>query len=374
MKIAVNTRMLIENKLDGIGWFAYETMRLISLQHPEHTFFFFFDRPFPQEFVFANNVHAIQISPPARHPLLWYYWTEYAVNQQLKKIKPDIFVSLDGFIPLHAKLPCLAVIHDINFFHNPKDLPFFTSLFYNHFFPKYAQKASRIATVSEFTKQDLVENYHLPAEKIDVIFNGVNHFLMPINQTVISKVRQIYTGGKPYFIAIGSIHPRKNILRLLQAFNAFKTKTQASVKLVIVGQPFFKNRKLLKYWKNMLHKPDVIFTGRIDNELLNKLLASSLAMVYVSYFEGFGIPALEAMQCQVPLIAAATTALPEVVEKAAMLVNPYSIDAIETAMNQVHSSADLRKKLVKEGNSQVKKFSWQKTANLLWQSIEKTVS
>ena len=124
MKIAVNTRLLLKGKLEGIGWFTYQTLRRMTEAHPEHEFIFIFDRKYDNEFIFSKNVMPVVVSPPARHPILWLIWFEWSVNRVLRKYKPDLFLSTDGHLSLSTKTPSVAVIHDINFHHRPGDLPF----------------------------------------------------------------------------------------------------------------------------------------------------------------------------------------------------------------------------------------------------------
>ena len=150
MRIAVNTRLLIKNKLDGMGWFCCETMKIITRNHPEHEFIFIFDRNYDKDFIFSENITPKIVRPVTRHPVLWYIWLEWVLPFKLKKWKADIFVSPDGFLSLRSGIPAIPVIHDINFLHRPKDLPFTTRIYYNYFFPEFARKATRIGTVSEY--------------------------------------------------------------------------------------------------------------------------------------------------------------------------------------------------------------------------------
>ena len=163
MKIVVNTRLLLDGRLDGIGWFAYQSLKRITRMHPDVHFIFLFDRPYNEKFIFGNNITPIVLSPPARHPFLYYYWMQFSVKPLLNKLKPDLFLSPDGLLALGAKCKQLPVIHDINFVHYPQDLPFFTRHYYIHFFPKFAAAATRIATVSEFSKKDISTNYKIDA-------------------------------------------------------------------------------------------------------------------------------------------------------------------------------------------------------------------
>lgn len=140
MKIAVNTRLLLKDKLEGIGWFSYETLKRITQNHPEHDFYFIFDRPFHQDFVFGNNVTPIIGYPPARHPYLWYLFFEFGIPFHLNKIKPDLFLSTDGWIPLHTNCKVVNVIHDLNFEHHPEFIAPKPLWYYKKFFHKFAEK------------------------------------------------------------------------------------------------------------------------------------------------------------------------------------------------------------------------------------------
>ena len=125
MRIAVNTRFLLKNKLEGIGWFTYETVKRLVENHPEHEFYFFFDRPFEEEFIFGKNVHPIVLFPPARHPVLYFIWFEYSVANALKVYKIDVFLSPDNFLTLRTKVPTVLVTHDIAHLHFPEQVNFF---------------------------------------------------------------------------------------------------------------------------------------------------------------------------------------------------------------------------------------------------------
>jgi len=119
MRIAINTRFLLKDKLEGIGWYTYEISKWLVEKHPEHEFIFFFDRPFDKSFIFGKNVTPVVLSPPARHPVLWYLWFEFVIPKALKKYKADLFFSPDGYLSLKTKVKTITVIHDIASFHFP---------------------------------------------------------------------------------------------------------------------------------------------------------------------------------------------------------------------------------------------------------------
>ena len=370
MIIAVNTRLLIQGKLEGIGWFTSETLSRITHDHPEHQFLFIFDRPYASEFIFSDNITPIVLSPPTRHPFLWYIWFELQIPRILKKYKADLFFSPDGYLSLNTRIKQLAAIHDINFAHRPKDLPWLKAKYYNHYFPLFARKAKRIVTVSYFSKEDIHRSYKIESDKIDVVYNGVNTLYTPTSDEEKLKVKAWYSKGSDYFLFIGSLHPRKNICGLLRAYDAFRTSVDSDVKLLIVGESMFKTSDIELTYEGMRYEDDVFFTGRLSNNELHQVLGAALALTFVPYFEGFGIPVIEAMNAGVPVICSNTTSLPEVGGSAVLYVDPFSLNQIKEAMITIYQDKDIRDDLILKGFVQKDKFSWDKTAELLWGSIQ----
>lgn len=374
MKIAVNTRLLLKGRLDGIGRFTYESLKRITLQHPEHQFYFLFDRPYDPSFIFAGNITPVVLFPQARHPLLFIWWFEISVRRELNRIKPDLFLSPDGYLALSSRIPSLAVIHDLNFEHYPEALPLHISWYYRYFFPRFSRKAVRIATVSEFSKNDIRNFYGISPDRIDVVYNGASEIFQPVDKDTVDQTRGKYTSGRDYFIFVGSIHPRKNIAILLKAFDRFKASAPGSIQLVFAGHRMWWTKDIESAFAEMKHKNDVVFTGRVDREELKNLIGSSIALVLPSIFEGFGIPILEAFECRVPVITSNTSSMPEVSGDAALLTDPFDPDSIKEAMLKVAFSPEIRGELIERGTLRAKHFSWQKTADLLWDSMLRAVS
>lgn len=374
MEIVVNTRLLLKNRLEGIGWFTFETLKRITNNHPDDHFIFLFDRDFDEEFIFSDNITPLIISPQARHPFLYYLWFEYSVASILNRLQPDLFLSPDGYLSLKSHCKQLAVIHDINYEHYPNDVPFLERKYYKHFFPKFAQKARRIATVSEFSKKDIAKTYKIDPAKIDVVYNGCNELYTAVDEKTQQQTKQKFSQNCDYFLFVGALHPRKNISRLFQAFDKFKNDQPGTMKMVIVGEKYYWTSDIKRTYLNMKQKDDVVFTGRLSTEDLKNVLGSAFALTYVPYFEGFGIPILEAMNCDTPVITSNITSMPEVARDAALLVDPFSVESIANAMLCIYKDEDLRNKLIQKGRKRKMDFSWDKTANALWKSIEKAVN
>lgn len=373
MQIVVNTRLLLNNRLDGMGWFAYQTLKRITQNNKDVHFVFLFDRPFDEQFIFSENITPIVLSPQARHPFLYYVWFEFSVKQILNKLQPDLFLSPDGFVSLGAKCKQLPVIHDINFHHYPNDSKWLTAKYYNYFFPRYAKKAARIATVSEFSKSEISLNYQISPVSIDVVYNGIHSFFKPINDNVKQITKEKYTKGNDYFVSVGSLHPRKNTVNLIKAFAEFKLQSKSSLKLVLAGPKFWGQDEVKHAIEKFSLSNDIVFTGRLEDDELAKVLGSALALTFVPYYEGFGIPLVEAMEANVPIITSNVTSLPEVAGDAALLVNPLDIEQIKNAMMELYLNVELQNQLVEKGKKQKQKFSWDKSADLLWESCLKTI-
>ena len=373
MRIAVNTRLLLRGKLEGIGWFTYQTVERIVRNHPEHEFIFFFDRPYDPSFIFAKNVTPVVVHPQARHPVLFYIWFEWSIPYMLRKYKVDLFLSPDGYLSLSAKVPTCLVIHDLAFEHYPEHFVMSHRLYWRHYSPLFAKKAKHIVTVSEFSKKDISTRYKIDPSKIDVVHNGAHDEYRPLEWEEREEVKKQYADGCEYFVFAGALHPRKNIVNLLKAFVAFKKRQRSNMKLVIVGRMAWKYEEVAEMKDEMPFKNDVKWVGYMDVNELSKVIGGAYALVYASLFEGFGIPILEALQCHVPAIVSNTSSMPEVAGDAALLVDPTDVQDIANKMELLYKDEALRKKLILAAQEQVKKFDWDFSAEKLWESMMKCV-
>lgn len=372
MRIAVNTRLLLPHRLDGIGWFASESLRRIVLSHPEHEFFFLFDRKPDPQFLFASNVKPLVLFPQARHPVLWYLFFEWSVTSALQRNKIDLFISPDGWTSLRTKVPTLTVIHDLNFEHASDFLRPSHQRYMRHFFPMFAKKASRIATVSEFSKQDISKTYNIDTDKIDVVYNGSHNNYRPCTEEVKRQTREEYSDGKPYFIYVGTISRRKNLANIMAAFDAYKELTHdREMNLIVVGSRYHWDDDLAAVYDNMFHRDAVRFFGHVESDVLARMMSASVALVYASLFEGFGIPIVEAFNAETAVITSNVTSMPEVAGDAALLVNPTKVDEISNAMRRLVEEPGLREQLIERGRQRRTLFSWDRTASALWDSMMK---
>jgi glycosyltransferase involved in cell wall biosynthesis len=364
--IGINARNILGSKMEGFGNYSYELIKRIAVNHPEQSFVLFFDRSVDPKFVFPDNVKTVVLFPPTRHPLLWILWFEWSLKMAIKKYRIDLLWSPDGFCSLGSKVEQIATIHDLNFEHYPKDLPRLVSLYFRGFYPKFARKAKHILTVSNFSKKDITETYDIPSNKISVVYNGISDDYRILTSDEISETRHQYSNGKPYFIFVGSLHPRKNVQRLVQAFTAFSL-TNSEIDLVIVGNAMWKQEEfnLSKETKARVH-----FLGHLSTNELSRVTGAAFALSYVPYFEGFGIPLVEAMRCGVPIISADRSCLPEIAGDAAIYCDPFSVNDITDKMCQLAEDSALHSSLSEKALERSSQFSWDLAANQVWEVLK----
>jgi glycosyltransferase involved in cell wall biosynthesis len=371
MVIAVNARTLRNVPFDGIGWFTYEVVSRIVKSHPEHRFIMIGDRPFGSPPVKAANAEYITLRPRTFHPALWYLWHEFLLPPVLKKNGADIFIAPDGIIPLRTDVPCLSVIHDLNHEHRPEDIPFTARSYYRYFFRKFADKAARIATVSHFSADDIAKVYGVDAGKIDVVPNGVAEIFSPPEGDEAELTRNQYTGGRPYFLFVSNFSPRKNIGTLIKAYDIFRRESGAEHVLLLAGKRLFLTREVDQALEASPHSGDIMFTGSVSREVLRRLYGGAEALTFVPWFEGFGIPVVEAMRCGTPCILSDTSSLPEVSGGAALCAGPAGADAIAGAMARLVTDGALRRRLSQQGIINSQRYTWEKAAEEMWKSIIK---
>ncbi len=373
MKIAINTWILRNKKLDGIGYVTVNTIPKIIKNNPDVQFQILCDKGYTENYFDFPNVTHHKIFPALRHPVLYVFFMEIVLGFFLRKHKPDALISTDGYLCLNSAVKQIPIICDINFEHKPEDLPFRNRVYFRIFFSRFARKATRIATISEYSKQDIVDTYKIAANKIDNISCGIDSKFSVIDEQQKNATKAKYSNGVEYFFFVGSMHPRKNIKKLIEAFNLFKQKTNSDFKLLLGGSILWQSSDFKNEYEQSKFRDDIIFLGRLSDEDLKLVLGSAYCLAFAPIFEGFGLPIVEAFEAGVPVICSNVTSMPEVAGNAALLFNPFNVDEITDAMITISNDKNLAKELVIKGHQQKLKFSWDNTANLLWQTTLKSL-
>lgn len=377
MRIGVNTRLLIDGKLEGIGYFTFQILKRLTTRHKDIEFVFFFDRPYSKEFVFAENVIPVVIPVQARHPILWKIYFDCLLPVYCKKYKVDIFFSPENYLPKTKDIPLICTVHDLNFMH---DSSFVGNRSHQKYFLKYfplnAKKADSIATVSQFSKQDIINTLDIKEEKISVVYSAANACESEDNKQRKDPLatKQKYTSGEDYFYFVGAISKRKNLAGIFRAFDLFKQKKCGNkAKLVVIGNCKWWQGEIEDTYNAMKHKQDVVFTGRISKEEIYDIACASIGLVFPSFFEGFGVPVLEAFQSRTAVICSNVTSMPEIAGDAALLVNPDNDNEICNAMISLYNNKELRQQLIEKGIQREKLFTWDKTSEYIWTIIQKYI-
>jgi glycosyltransferase involved in cell wall biosynthesis len=373
-RIAVNTRFLLPDRLEGIGWYTHEIARRLVARRPADEFIFLFDRPYDERFVYSERVTPVVVRPPARHPLLWYIWFEQRLPKVLDRQRADVFLSFDGYCSLRARTPTIMVTHDIAHVHYPRQIPRLTRQYYHSFVPRYLQRAERVGVVSDFVRRDILSYYGIEAHKLFVAGNGVRPEFRPASAETRLAIRQKYADGHPYFFFLGAVHPRKNVRALIEAYNVFRRWVPATVPLLIAGRLAWQTREVRHAHRDSPYRQDIRFLDYVPNELLPQLMGSALALTYVSLFEGFGVPLLEAMHCEIPIITSQTSSLPEVAGDAALLVDPRNKGQIAEAMRRVYTDPILASQLVENGRRQRERYTWDRSAAIMDGELERLLA
>ena len=363
MIIGVNARMLLTHRMEGIARYSWETTKSMILNHPEDTFILFFDRKFDLKFIIADNVKGVVISPQARHPILWKIWFDWSVKRSLKKYNVDVLYSPDGFCSLTTDVPTVLVSHDLAYLHYPETMRKEQLAFYERKVPKFHEKADRIIAVSEATKSDIVSSFGIAESKILVAHNALQEVKRDKTETKFTE---------QYILYVGSIHPRKNIARLLIAYDIFRKHdtSKPAIKLKIAGRRAFQNDAVDEAYHAMEFKEDVEFLGMVSEKEKWELMEHASLFVYISLFEGFGIPILEAMSVRTPILCSKGGALEEVAGGAALLVDPCKIDEISNGMKRLIDDKDLRESQVGRGLKRVSDFNWDKSASIIYKALK----
>lgn len=372
-RIALNGRLLVPGKLEGIGRFTLNTLTQLVALRPDDAFLLVVDRPDDEMFRLGPNVEVVRIRIPARRPWLMRWWFGRPLGRVLRKWNADAFVSLEGPLAtdMPADFPQLTVIHDLNFEHRPEGLPQPWRDYYQTEFPRFAKRAQVLGTVSEYSRQDLATTYGLDESAIEVFSNAADEAFKPASLEGREGTRRTLSEGRPYFIFVGSLHPRKNVEGLMSAFESYRA-LGGSWDLVVVGVAMWSDDlpALSEELRTHVH-----FPGRLNNADLVRTVAGAEGLVFVPWFEGFGIPVVEAMACGVPVISSNVTSLPEVCGDAAFaLVDPAQPEAIAHEMHRLELDSEAAQEARQRGLARAKTYSWAATGAKLDKALNNMLS
>ena len=309
-------------------------------------------------------------------------WTLLGLSNKLKNYKLDVFFSPTHYLPLFTGVPSVISILDVSYLYFP-NLFKKKDLYQLKFWGGYSiKKAKKIITISNSSKNDIIKMYKVNPGKVAVVYPGIkiqnSEFPGLAKRSGAGKIQNMEELNKkfgissPYILFVGTLQPRKNIVRLVEAFSRLKDlgpKTQ-DLNLVIVGKKGWQFEEILSAPKKYEVEDRVKFLDSVSDEDLPSLYKNAICFCLPSLYEGFGLPILEAMQYGCPVATSNVSSLPEAGGDAALYFNPENVEDIKKSLESIIQSSELRDKLIKKGYEQVKKFSWEKSAKQTLEVLE----
>lgn len=295
-------------------------------------------------------------------------WTQFALPLNLfaSKPRPDVFLTLTHYIPRFSKVPTIVSVMDLSFLHFPQTFKK-KDLYQLSRWTKYsARKASRVITISQSSKDDIIKAYKVLPEKIKVIHLG----LKEIDMDYSSQSLQKYGIDKKYILFVGTLQPRKNISRLIEAYSLLPQKIKEEYSLVIIGKKGWLYEDILRAPEKHKVLEKVLFLDYVSDQDLPQFYKNAKVFVLPSLYEGFGLPVLEAMRYDCPVITSNVSSLPEAGGEAALYFDPENVHDIKNKIEMVLTDEKLREKMIEKGKIHYKKFTWEKAAKEVLETIE----
>ncbi|MBW8001086.1 MAG: glycosyltransferase family 4 protein [Planctomycetes bacterium] len=324
-------------------------------------------------FVFYNNKKFLGLAPDANEIVIEgnnkIIWDFILLPKKLRKLKIDAAIFPKNIVPFFTAAKRYAVMHDMAYFdYKLNAYPMLDTIYMKIMIPLSAKRADGIFAVSEHTKKDILHYTNCDDKKITVTHEAADKIYKPIkNDTVLNHVKKKYDLPDKFIMYVGSLSPRKNVVGLLKAFSRIRTRIPHN--LVLTGSKSWKDTKVYETIKELNLTNRINQLGYVEHEDMPAMYNLANCYLYPSLYEGFGLPVLEAMQSGCPVIASNTTSIPEVAGNAALLVNPLDVNQIAEAICTVVNDPEKQNQLIKAGLEQAKKFSWEKCAEIILQTI-----
>lgn len=353
-KSAVTNRTGVEN-------FTYQLILALTKIETSNTFHLYTNKSLPKEIISQPNFFE-------RKSYFKRFFNKIFLPILLLRYKPDVYFQPLYSIPMFAPKKNVAVIHDLAYYKFPEAYSKSEIASQKSSLSNIIKKSQKIACVSNSTKNDLIALFPETKDKIEIIYPSCDQDAYH----PIEKPRDPLGVGDYYFLFLGRLEERKNVLKIIEAFALLKEEIGLPHKLVLAGKPGYGYDKIADKIASLDPSiaKQIIMPGFVKQEDMGDLMSGATAFVYPSLYEGFGIPALEAMAAGTPVITANTSSLPEVVGDAAISVSPTDADAIKDAMRDLATSPEKRNSLIEKGFIRIKEFSWEKSAQKLITILE----
>jgi glycosyltransferase involved in cell wall biosynthesis len=361
MKIGIDGRAAKWYRGTGIGTYTYQLLSALNSLEKINEYLLFMPKSSNCDILFNDNFHIKNISEGNKNS----FWDEVNIPNILVDKDMELYhVPQNGVgLPEEKTLPFAITLHDIIPYKMPETVGDTYLRIFNEEMPDIVKRCDGIITVSEYSKNDIADYFSFPREKIYVTYLAAEDIYFPIDKeksNIIIKTQYGITGD--YILYVGGFSPRKNIVGLIEAFSMLVTKYKQDIKLVIAGN---QGKSYSIYKKRSIDlglEDKVLFPGFIEIDHLPYLYNAAKLLAYPSFYEGFGLPPVEAMACGIPVITSNVTSIPEVLGDSAVFINPHNVDDICGSMYEVLCNEKLRDSLIIKGLVRSSELSWNKTA------------
>ncbi len=358
MNVAIDARLLAY-RVGGIAQYTQQLLQALAAVAPDDTFTILEHRKQHEPVALGANIQRHRLLTPPHNR-----WEQWSLPLELLRVRADVVHAPDFIPPLHVRKPLIITVHDLAFIRYPAILDAAARRFYAQI-GAATQRADAIIAVSQSTKRDLIELLEVPAERIDVVYEAAAAQFRPLDlapdATKTFNGHTLQVGSFALFV--GTLEPRKNLPTLLDALARCRDRSPAATpKLVIAGARGWLDEPIMAQVKHNKLGDHVHFIGVVDQQQLTWLYNACRFYVNPEIYSGFGLPILEAMQCGAAVVAADTSALPEVVGEAGLLVPPLDIEVWADVLDRLWQDEALRNDLQTRGFAQAKRFTWQQAA------------
>ncbi len=359
MIIGLDGRLANDVHKVGSGQFCYELLKAIPPLLDNDKLRIYLDQE-PQPFFpvrEGNNVE-IRVLPKKK------IWTQTVLAKELKKNPPDIFYSPSLQTPLYGNCPKVCTIFDIAYYDFPQEFTWSSRIKAKLRLHSAIRTNQLFITISESSKKSITELFPNIKDKLHRVYLGVSNEVSKVTEEEQIQIRKKYGIGEPFILFVGRIQPRKNIIRLIESYEQLcDNHPDIPHHLVIVGSLGWLYESILKKMNESKYKDKIHYLGYLENEKEKvALLSATSVLVLISLWEGFGLPVIEAMNCETPVLASNCSSIPEIVGDCGILVNPYDVTEITQKLHTLLTDDNLRIELARKGKQRAKLFTWENTA------------
>ncbi len=369
MKIGIDIRTLMDAQYSGVSEYVYNLVKNLLEQDKDNEYILFYnsfrnvDNRIPK---FKGNYKIVKTRYPNK--IFNFLLQKFLKYPKIDKILGvDVFVAPNiGFYALSKECKKILTIHDLSFLRYPEFFSWKRRLWHRVVnVKKQVKQFDKIVAVSENTANDLIDLCGIDEKKVKVIYSGIpDNYELQITNYELEKAKDTYSLPEKFILYLGTIEPRKNIRSIIQAYNKLRDARyeMRDTRLVLAGGKGWKSKNIYSECEKSKYKDDIIFTGYVNNEDKPALYNLAEMFVYPSFYEGFGFPPLESMVCGTPVLTSFSSSLPEIVGDAGIMIDPYNINDLTKAMEELLIDKDLKNSLKEKGFKQSRKFDWKETA------------